>query len=152
MFKVGDRVALIHLHRVGKERRREAIRVEPSLLREPQDPEKFAIFLKILPKFASECLWSLIVNRASRHFGERYERGLRHGLLDDLTERRDDVGWRAPRRDDRSECSERDVKAQFLECRGIGCESQTAPPMRRILTPKQRPEPRSRTRDSIGGN
>ena len=28
MFKVGDRVAVIHLHRVGKERRREAIRVD----------------------------------------------------------------------------------------------------------------------------
>lgn len=28
MFKVGDRVALIHLHRVGKERRFEAIRID----------------------------------------------------------------------------------------------------------------------------
>jgi hypothetical protein len=28
MFKVGDRVAVIHLHHVGKERRREAIRVD----------------------------------------------------------------------------------------------------------------------------
>jgi hypothetical protein len=28
MFKVGDRVAVIHLHRVGKEKRREAIRVD----------------------------------------------------------------------------------------------------------------------------
>lgn len=28
MFKVGDRVAVIHLHRVGKERRREAIRID----------------------------------------------------------------------------------------------------------------------------
>jgi hypothetical protein len=28
MFKVGDRVAVIHLHRVGKDRRREAIRVD----------------------------------------------------------------------------------------------------------------------------
>jgi hypothetical protein len=28
MFKVGDRVAIIHLHRVGKETRREAIRVD----------------------------------------------------------------------------------------------------------------------------
>ena len=28
MFKVGDRVAVIHLHRVGKERRREAIRAD----------------------------------------------------------------------------------------------------------------------------
>jgi hypothetical protein len=28
MFKVGDRVAIIHLHRVGNERRREAVRVD----------------------------------------------------------------------------------------------------------------------------
>lgn len=28
MFKIGDRVAVIHLHRVGKERRREAIRID----------------------------------------------------------------------------------------------------------------------------
>ena len=28
MFNVGDRVAVIHLHRVGKERRREAILVD----------------------------------------------------------------------------------------------------------------------------
>ena len=28
MFKVGDRVAVIHLHRVGKERRRETTRVD----------------------------------------------------------------------------------------------------------------------------
>jgi hypothetical protein len=28
MFKVGDRVAVIHLHRVGKERRRESVRVD----------------------------------------------------------------------------------------------------------------------------
>jgi hypothetical protein len=28
MFKVDDRVAVIHLHRAGKERRREAIRVD----------------------------------------------------------------------------------------------------------------------------
>ncbi len=28
MFKVGDRVAVIHLHRVGKDQRREAIRVD----------------------------------------------------------------------------------------------------------------------------
>ena len=28
MFNVGDRVAIIHLHRVGKERRREAIRID----------------------------------------------------------------------------------------------------------------------------
>jgi hypothetical protein len=28
MFKVGDRVAVIHLHRVGKDRRRETIRVD----------------------------------------------------------------------------------------------------------------------------
>jgi hypothetical protein len=28
MFKVGDRVAVIHLHRVGKDRSREAIRVD----------------------------------------------------------------------------------------------------------------------------
>ncbi len=28
MFKIGDRVAVIHLHRVGKESRREAIRVD----------------------------------------------------------------------------------------------------------------------------
>ena len=27
MFKIGDRVAVIHLHRVGKDGRREAIRV-----------------------------------------------------------------------------------------------------------------------------
>jgi hypothetical protein len=28
MFKVGDRVAIIHLRRVGKDRRREAVRVD----------------------------------------------------------------------------------------------------------------------------
>jgi hypothetical protein len=28
MFKVGDRVAVIHLHRVGKDRKREAIRID----------------------------------------------------------------------------------------------------------------------------
>jgi hypothetical protein len=28
MFKVGDKVAVIHLHRVGKDRRREAIRID----------------------------------------------------------------------------------------------------------------------------
>jgi hypothetical protein len=28
MFKLGDRVAIIHLHRVGKEKRREAIRID----------------------------------------------------------------------------------------------------------------------------
>jgi hypothetical protein len=28
MFKVGDRVAVIHVHRVGKERRREAICID----------------------------------------------------------------------------------------------------------------------------
>ena len=28
MFKIGDRVAVIHLHRVGKERRRETVRVD----------------------------------------------------------------------------------------------------------------------------
>jgi hypothetical protein len=28
MFKVGDKVAVIHIHRVGKDRRREAIRVD----------------------------------------------------------------------------------------------------------------------------
>src|ERR1700674_2620681 len=28
LFKVGDRVAVIHLHHVGKERRREAVRVD----------------------------------------------------------------------------------------------------------------------------
>jgi hypothetical protein len=28
MFKVGDRVAVIHVHRVGKERRREVVRVD----------------------------------------------------------------------------------------------------------------------------
>lgn len=28
MFKIGDKVAVIHLHRVGKEKRREAIRVD----------------------------------------------------------------------------------------------------------------------------
>jgi hypothetical protein len=28
MFKVGDRVAVIHLHRVGKDRRRETIRID----------------------------------------------------------------------------------------------------------------------------
>ena len=28
MFNVGDRVAVIYLHRVGKERRREAIRID----------------------------------------------------------------------------------------------------------------------------
>lgn len=28
MFKVGDRVAVIHLHRVGRDRHREAIRID----------------------------------------------------------------------------------------------------------------------------
>ena len=28
MFKVGDRVAVIHLHRVGKDRRREVVRID----------------------------------------------------------------------------------------------------------------------------
>jgi hypothetical protein len=28
MFKVGDKVAVIHLHRIGKDRRREAIRID----------------------------------------------------------------------------------------------------------------------------
>jgi hypothetical protein len=28
MFKVGDRVAVIHVHRVGKERRREVVRID----------------------------------------------------------------------------------------------------------------------------
>jgi hypothetical protein len=30
MFKIGDRVAVIHLHRVGKDRRCEAVRVIPA--------------------------------------------------------------------------------------------------------------------------